>query len=184
MACSGTALLYFINSERSFRYQHVWIQFLKCPFDAEVWNLNTVLRTDFNNSGENVAVSSFYFGLNIVFCVKKFHTILTFILIINSLNFIFKNVYSAHNFKLAFNQLLRQAARGVKIMLVVFNTNVPINWNHRSDKNVTNIVVQWLTPLVSIWEIPGSNLGPETGYPDWDFRVFLQSLQMNVGIVP
>jgi hypothetical protein len=28
-------------------------------------------------------------------------------------------------------------------------------------------VVEWSTLLLRIWEIPGSKLGPETGYPDW-----------------
>jgi hypothetical protein len=30
-----------------------------------------------------------------------------------------------------------------------------------------NIVVEWLTPLLRIREVLGSNVGPETGYPDW-----------------
>jgi hypothetical protein len=30
---------------------------------------------------------------------------------------------------------------------------------------------------------PGSNLGPKTGFPDWRFRGFPQSLQGNTGIV-
>jgi hypothetical protein len=25
---------------------------------------------------------------------------------------------------------------------------------------------EWLALLLRIWEVPGSNLGPETGYPD------------------
>jgi hypothetical protein len=29
-----------------------------------------------------------------------------------------------------------------------------------------NVVVEWLTPLLHIRDVPGSNLGPETGYPD------------------
>jgi hypothetical protein len=29
-----------------------------------------------------------------------------------------------------------------------------------------NVLVEWLTLLLNIREIPGSNLGPETGYPD------------------
>jgi hypothetical protein len=28
-----------------------------------------------------------------------------------------------------------------------------------------NAVVEWLTLGVRVWEVPGSNLGPETGYP-------------------
>jgi hypothetical protein len=34
--------------------------------------------------------------------------------------------------------------------------------------------------LLRIREAPGSKLG----YPDWDFRAILQSLQANAGIVP
>jgi hypothetical protein len=33
-------------------------------------------------------------------------------------------------------------------------------------------VVEWLTYLLPIREVPGSNLGPETGYPEV-FVVFL-----------
>jgi hypothetical protein len=29
-----------------------------------------------------------------------------------------------------------------------------------------NVVVEWLAFLLRIREVPGSNLGPETGYPD------------------
>jgi hypothetical protein len=29
-----------------------------------------------------------------------------------------------------------------------------------------NVRAEWLALLLCIWEIPGSNLGPETGYPD------------------
>jgi hypothetical protein len=31
---------------------------------------------------------------------------------------------------------------------------------------VPNIVVEWLAFLLLILEVPGSNLGPETGYPE------------------
>jgi hypothetical protein len=39
-------------------------------------------------------------------------------------------------------------------------------------------VVEWLTLLLRVLELSGSNLGPETGYPDI-FRVFAQFLQKN-----
>jgi hypothetical protein len=35
-----------------------------------------------------------------------------------------------------------------------------------------NFVVKWLTFLLHIWEVLGSNLGPETSYPDWTFSYF------------
>jgi hypothetical protein len=44
-----------------------------------------------------------------------------------------------------------------------------------------NFVVEWLALLLCIREVPGSNLGPETGYPDWGFP---QSFQANTEIVP
>jgi hypothetical protein len=34
------------------------------------------------------------------------------------------------------------------------------------DTVVPNVVVEWFTLLLHIRDIPGSNLGPETGYPD------------------
>jgi hypothetical protein len=31
---------------------------------------------------------------------------------------------------------------------------------------ISNVVVEWLTLLLRTWEVPVSNFGPETGYPD------------------
>jgi hypothetical protein len=45
-----------------------------------------------------------------------------------------------------------------------------------------NGVFEWLKFLTCIREVPASNLGPETGYPD--VRYFPQSLQVNAGIIP
>jgi hypothetical protein len=36
-------------------------------------------------------------------------------------------------------------------------------------KTLPNVVVEWLTPLLRIREVPGSNPGTETGYPDEGF---------------
>jgi hypothetical protein len=36
------------------------------------------------------------------------------------------------------------------------------------------VIVEWLT-LIGIRKVPGSNLGPETGYPDWGFFVVFLS---------
>jgi hypothetical protein len=47
-----------------------------------------------------------------------------------------------------------------------------------------NVMVKWLTLLLRIWEVPGSSLGPETGYPDESFCGFPQSLQVNSRIIP
>jgi hypothetical protein len=43
-----------------------------------------------------------------------------------------------------------------------------------------NVEAKWLAHLLRIREISGSNLDPETGYPE-DFRGFLQSLHENAG---
>jgi hypothetical protein len=40
------------------------------------------------------------------------------------------------------------------------------------DVFVPNVVVGCLTLLPYIREVPGSDLSPETGYPDWDFSWF------------
>jgi hypothetical protein len=50
-------------------------------------------------------------------------------------------------------------------------------------KYLPNVAVQWLTLLHRIREISGSNLGLETGYPDWGLRGYPQSFQANAGIV-
>jgi hypothetical protein len=36
-----------------------------------------------------------------------------------------------------------------------------------------NVVVEWLTHLLRIRDVPGSNLGTETSYPELNFVVFL-----------
>jgi hypothetical protein len=46
-----------------------------------------------------------------------------------------------------------------------------------------NIMVEWLTLLLRILELPDSNLGPETSHPDGGFSWLSQSLQANSGIV-
>jgi hypothetical protein len=47
-----------------------------------------------------------------------------------------------------------------------------------------NVVVDWLAFLLRILDVQGSNLGPETGYPDEVFRDFPQTFHANAGIVP
>jgi hypothetical protein len=42
--------------------------------------------------------------------------------------------------------------------------------------------MSWLTLLVHIWDVSGSNLGLETGNPEV-FRGYSQSLQVNAGLV-
>jgi hypothetical protein len=47
----------------------------------------------------------------------------------------------------------------------------------------TNIVVKWLTLLLHNQEVPGSNIGSETGYPDWGISWFFSVPPGNAGIV-
>jgi hypothetical protein len=47
-----------------------------------------------------------------------------------------------------------------------------------------NIVIEWLTLPLGIWEVLDSNLGPKTSYPDCGFCGFSQYLQTNAGIIP
>jgi hypothetical protein len=47
-----------------------------------------------------------------------------------------------------------------------------------------NVMIEWLTLIIHIPEVPGSNFSPETGYPDGVFRGFPQFLQANVMIEP
>jgi hypothetical protein len=44
-----------------------------------------------------------------------------------------------------------------------------------------NVVVDWLTILLLIQEVLGSNLGLETTYSDWGFCGFTQYLEANAG---
>jgi hypothetical protein len=37
---------------------------------------------------------------------------------------------------------------------------------HKPRVALPNVVVEWLTFLLRIWYVPGSNRGTETGYPD------------------
>jgi hypothetical protein len=59
------------------------------------------------------------------------------------------------------------------------------NWNFRRytvvricdcllywSAHIPNVVVEWFTLLLRVQEVPGSNLDPETGYPDWGFSWF------------
>jgi hypothetical protein len=39
----------------------------------------------------------------------------------------------------------------------------------RTNSHPLNIMVEWLTLLLHLQEVPGSNLGLETSYPDWGF---------------
>jgi hypothetical protein len=48
--------------------------------------------------------------------------------------------------------------------------------------NMIRDQTSWLTRLLRIREAPGSNLGPETGYPE--FLWFSQYYQENAGLVP
>jgi hypothetical protein len=40
------------------------------------------------------------------------------------------------------------------------------NSEQGDEVNAPNVVIEWLTLLLRIREVPISNVGPETGYPD------------------
>jgi hypothetical protein len=44
-----------------------------------------------------------------------------------------------------------------------------------------NVVVEWLALRISIQEVSGSNLRPETGYPDRFFVIFISSSRQMPG---
>jgi hypothetical protein len=56
--------------------------------------------------------------------------------------------------------------------------------DHTLRFRLPNVVVEYLARLLRIREVLGSNVGPETGYPDFYFRDFPQSLQASAGTVP
>jgi hypothetical protein len=67
---------------------------------------------------------------------------------------------------------------------------VSAGWTDRNGdwqmKDVTdgyklNVVVEWLTRLLRIREVPGSNLGPDTGYTDRFFVVFVSPSRQVLG---
>jgi hypothetical protein len=49
-------------------------------------------------------------------------------------------------------------------------------------RRLLNFVVEWLALLLRIREVPASNLGSETGYPDYGFSLFSSVPQGNSGI--
>jgi hypothetical protein len=74
-----------------------------------------------------------------------------------------------------------------------FENRLVIRLIHNSSLNYINIRVfvysylvaaEYLTFLLRIREAPGSNLGPENGYPGWGFRGFPHTLQANARTVP
>jgi hypothetical protein len=54
---------------------------------------------------------------------------------------------------------------------------------HHSNLLTTKVAVEWLAPLLHIRKVPISNLGSEASYPE-SFPGFIQSIQINSGIVP
>jgi hypothetical protein len=70
------------------------------------------------------------------------------------------------------------------MMMIISSSTVILFWFYcQATFYLPNVVVVWLTYLVRIWEVLGSNLNPETGNTDWDFCGFFQSLRANAGIV-
>jgi hypothetical protein len=70
-----------------------------------------------------------------------------------------------------------QDAENCKTFIIWKST---LHHNGKWSVGLTNVVVEWLTLLFRIREVPGWNLSPETGYPE-AFRRFAQSLQANAG---
>jgi hypothetical protein len=62
-----------------------------------------------------------------------------------------------------------------------------VGWHAGQDSSckypeyLLNVVVENMTPLLRIQEMPGSVLGCETGYPDGGLRRLLQSFKTNAG---
>jgi hypothetical protein len=42
----------------------------------------------------------------------------------------------------------------------------------RGREGLARVAAEWLASLLHILEVPGSNLGPEPNYPDWEFSLF------------
>jgi hypothetical protein len=74
-------------------------------------------------------------------------------------------------FKFRFNSIifLLSTSRSHNWHLPVRFSDQNIAWDSHLLHLPPNVVVEWLTPLICIREVPGWNLGPESGYPD---RVF------------
>jgi hypothetical protein len=58
------------------------------------------------------------------------------------------------------------AATKQHYLLVQKFTLLAENLLTKSIPHTPNIVAEWVATLLCIWDVPGSNLGPETGYPD------------------
>jgi hypothetical protein len=64
-----------------------------------------------------------------------------------------------------------------------WNIQLPLKSVPLTLSMIPNVVVKWLTLLLCIRQVLGSNLSPETSYPEVLYG-FLQSLQANAEIVP
>jgi hypothetical protein len=56
--------------------------------------------------------------------------------------------------------------------------------NSSKGKDNSSYILYYVQKKLPIREVPGSNNGPETGYPDWSFRGLPQSRHGSSGIVP
>jgi hypothetical protein len=65
----------------------------------------------------------------------------------------------------------------LKEVVIIFLTSM------YTTSHVPNVIVEWLTHLLLLLKVPGTNLRPETGYPE-SFRGFPQAPQANAGVVP
>jgi hypothetical protein len=73
---------------------------------------------------------------------------------------------------------------------LIHHSCIPYNkynkiYNNMHKILVPNVMVEWLTLLLCIWEVPGSNLGPQQPAILFEgFHCFPQSLQANARILP
>jgi hypothetical protein len=67
------------------------------------------------------------------------------------------------NLKLMFFSCKRQTT-DLNLKIITIRTDIYIKFP-QFPRLVPNVVAEWSTLLLRIREIPGSNLGPQTGYP-------------------
>jgi hypothetical protein len=82
-----------------------------------------------------------------------------------------------HIFFLGFQAVSFQKASSLQFSMHPYSSSSELHTKR------PNVVLEWLTLLLLIREVPGSNIGPETAYPDWGISLFSQAFQASVGIL-
>jgi hypothetical protein len=75
------------------------------------------------------------------------------------------------------NQRLRQTSNCLKLQSEIISRVLEVGTDGRIRAVILtyvrpSVAAEWLTLLLRIRELSGSNLSPETGYPDWRFSWF------------